>query len=108
MKGIGAADLVGDLLRALGDGLGLLRLLDGGRVSLHDVFDVAIVREFLEEALLEYLIDLVAAELDGRNRLRLPLRFLFDVVDGPSQVFRSPLVAPAQVGNDDAEARELE
>src|SRR5690606_31818202 len=41
-------------------------------------------------------------------RLRLSLRFLFDVLDGPSQVLGSPLVAPAQVGNDDAEARELE
>ena len=109
MEGIGFPNLLGDLLDAAGyDVATIFGLLDLLCVLFGDIGDDTLVRQFVDEALLEDLVDLVARQLHRRNSHRLTTGFLLQIGDGVGQRLSLGLVAARQVGDHDGAVGQLQ
>ena len=103
MEGVRLPHLFGDLLDAgCDDVAGVLGLLDLLGVLFRHVGDDALIGHLVDEAGLQDLVDLVAGQLDRRDRHRLAARFLLQVRDRVGQRLGLRLVAAGEVGDDDA------
>jgi hypothetical protein len=98
MEGVGLPHLLGDLLDAGGDDVArILGLLDLLRVLLGHVGDDPLAGHLVDEAGLQDLVDLVAGQLNRRDRHRLAAGFLLQVRDRVGQRLGLRLVAAGRL-----------
>ncbi len=102
VKGVGLAHLLGDLLDAAGDDVAtILGLLDLLGVLFGHIRDNALVRQLVDEPLLQDLVDLVAGQLHRRDGHGLAARLLLKIGDRVGKGLGLRLVSTREVGDHD-------
>ncbi len=108
MKRIRGNDLIGDLIGRLGDGFRLDCFAHGVPMGGCNGVDHRIIGNLAEKPFLQDFIDLVARQLDRRDRARLPIGFLLEIPDGFAEIFGRLLVTAGEIGDHDTKPRQLE
>ena len=108
MERIGLANLLGNLFQAGCDNVApIFGLLDLLGVFVGDVGDDALVGKFVNQSLLEDLVDLVTGQLHRRDRHCLAAGFLLQIGNGIPESLGLRFVAAGKVGDDDGAVGQL-